>query len=313
MSIVYGVTMAISVMMLIGYLSLIRKKDIWLLAVFVAVTVVNVGYFMLSLSKSVEFALVANKIAYFGQVFLPMLILLTIFDICGIKYNKILPISLAVIGVLIFALVCTTGYLPWYYKEVSLGYADGASKLIKVYGPAHISYLIYLVLYFATMIGVIIYVAVKKKVVPKQTILLASVVFGNLALWFMEQMLDVNFEFLSVSYLLSELVLLGVYWMVQDLEKAIIQKRIAMGERVTSDEKLTILLTRLPKGESLTQREKEILVALLENKKRREIAEELNISENTVKTHTAHVYDKLNISGKEELNALTSAGGVKEE
>lgn len=312
MSIVYGVTMAISVMMLIGYLSLIRKKDIWLLAVFVAVTVVNVGYFMLSLSKSVEFALVANKIAYFGQVFLPMLILLTIFDICGIKYNKILPISLAVIGVLIFALVCTTGYLPWYYKEVSLGYADGASKLIKVYGPAHISYLIYLLLYFATMIGVIIYVAVKKKVVPKQTILLASVVFGNLALWFMEQMLDVNFEFLSVSYLLSELVLLGVYWMVQDLEKAIIQKRIAMGESVTSDEKLTILLTRLPKGESLTQREKEILVALLENKKRREIAEELNISENTVKTHTAHVYDKLNISGKEELNALTSAGGVKE-
>ena len=313
MSIVYGVTMAISVMMLIGYLSLIRKKDIWLLAVFVAVTVVNVGYFMLSLSKSVEFALVANKIAYFAQVFLPMLMLLTIFDICGIKYNKILPISLAVIGVLIFALVCTTGYLPWYYKEVSLGYADGASKLIKVYGPAHISYLIYLVLYFATMIGVIIYVAVKKKVVPKQTILLASVVFGNLALWFMEQMLDVNFEFLSVSYLLSELVLLGVYWMVQDLEKAIIQKRIAMGESVTSDEKLTILLTRLPKGESLTQREKEILVALLENKKRREIAEELNISENTVKTHTAHVYDKLSISGKEELNALTSAGGVKEE
>ena len=313
MSIVYGVTMAISVMMLIGYLSLIRKKDIWLLAVFVAVTVVNVGYFMLSLSKSVEFALVANKIAYFGQVFLPMFMLLTIFDICGIKYNKILPISLAVIGILVFALVCTTGYLPWYYKEVSLGYADGASKLIKVYGPAHISYLIYLVLYFATMIGVIIYVAVKKKVVPKQTILLASVVFGNLALWFMEQMLDVNFEFLSVSYLLSELVLLGVYWMVQDLEKAIIQKRIAMGENVTSDEKLTILLTRLPKGESLTQREKEILVALLEKKKRREIAEELNISENTVKTHTAHVYDKLSISGKEELNALTSAGGVKEE
>ena len=86
-----------------------------------------------------------------------------------------------------------------------------------------------------------------------------------------------------------------------------------MGENVTSDEKITILLTRLPKGESLTQREKEILVALLENKKRREIAEELNISENTVKTHTAHIYDKLSISGKEELNALTSSNSVKQE
>lgn len=304
MRIVYGVTMAISLMMLIGYVSIIRKKDKWLLAVFVAVTIVNAGYFMLSLAKSVEFALVANKIAYFGSVFLPMFMLLTIFDLNRIHYNKVLPISLAVIGVLIFALVCTSGYLPWYYKEVSLGYADGASKLIKVYGPAHITYLIYLVLYFATMIGGIIYSAVKKKTVSKHTILMAGVVFGNIAVWFMEQMIELNFEFLSISYLLSELVLLAIYWMVQDLEKSILQKRVAMGMDVTNEEKVALLLTRLPKGESLTQREKEILIALIENKKRREIAEELNISENTVKTHTAHVYDKLGVKGKDELSDI---------
>lgn len=304
MRIVYGVTMAISLMMLIGYVSIIRKKDKWLLAVFVAVTIVNAGYFMLSLAKSVEFALVANKIAYFGSVFLPMFMLLTIFDLNRIHYNKVLPISLAVIGVLIFALVCTSGYLPWYYKEVSLSYADGASKLIKVYGPAHITYLIYLVLYFATMIGGIIYSAVKKKTVSKHTILMAGVVFGNIAVWFMEQMIKLNFEFLSISYLLSELVLLSIYWMVQDLEKSILQKRVAMGLDVTNEDKVALLLTRLPKGESLTQREKEILIALIENKKRREIAEELNISENTVKTHTAHVYDKLGVKGKDELSDI---------
>ena len=312
MSVVYGITMAISLMMLIGYLSIIRKKDKWLLAVFIAVTIVNMGYFMLSLSKTVEFALVANKIAYFGSIFLPMFMLLTIFDLSNIRYNKVLPISLAVVGVLVFALVCTTGYLPWYYKEVSLGYADGASKLIKVYGPAHISYLIYLMLYFATMIGAIIYSAVKKKVVSKHTILMAIVVFGNIAVWFMEQMINLNFEFLSISYLLSELVLLAIYWMVQDLEKTILQKRVAMGDEITNDEKVALLLTRLPKGESLTQREKEILVALIENKKRREIAEQLNISENTVKTHTAHVYDKLGVSGKEELNEIFKPLEAKE-
>ena len=312
MSVVYGITMAISLMMLIGYLSIIRKKDKWLLAVFIAVTIVNMGYFMLSLSKTVEFALVANKIAYFGSIFLPMFMLLTIFDLSNIRYNKVLPISLAVVGVLIFALVCTTGYLPWYYKEVSLGYADGASKLIKVYGPAHISYLIYLTLYFATMIGAIIYSAVKKKVVSKHTILMAIVVFGNIAVWFMEQMINLNFEFLSISYLLSELVLLAIYWMVQDLEKTILQKRVAMGDEITNDEKVALLLTRLPKGESLTLREKEILVALIENKKRREIAEQLNISENTVKTHTAHVYDKLGVSGKEELNEIFKPLEAKE-
>ncbi len=304
MRIVYGITMAISLMMLIGYISIIRKKDKWLLAVFISVAIVNTGYFMLSLAKSVAFALVANKIAYFGSVFLPMFMLLTIFDLSRIRYNLALPISLAVIGVMVFALVCTSGYLPWYYKEVSLGFEDGASKLIKVYGPAHISYLIYLVLYFATMIGAIVYSAIKKKVVSKHTILMISVVFGNIAVWFMEQMIELNFEFLSISYLLSELVLLAIYWMVQDIEKNVLQKRVAMGVDVTIEEKVSLLLTRLPKGESLTQREKEILVALIENKKRREIAEELSISENTVKTHTAHVYDKLGVKGKDELSDI---------
>lgn len=312
MRIVYGITMAISLMMLIGYISIIRKKDKWLLAVFISVAIVNAGYFMLSLAKTVAFALVANKIAYFGSVFLPMFMLLTIFDLSRIRYNLALPISLAVIGVMVFALVCTSGYLPWYYKEVSLGFEDGASKLIKVYGPAHISYLIYLVLYFITMIGAIVYSAIKKKVVSKHAILMISVVFGNIAVWFMEQMLELNFEFLSISYLLSELVLLGIYWMVQDIEKNMLQKRVAMGVDVTIEEKVALLLTRLPKGESLTQREKEILVALIENKKRREIAEELSISENTVKTHTAHVYDKLGVKGKEELNEILKPTETKE-
>ena len=314
MRIVYGITMALSLMMLIGYLSLIRKKEKWLLLLFVSVAVVNVGYFMLSLASSVEFALVANKIAYFGSIFLPTCMLLTIFDLSNIKYNKILPISLAIIGALMFALICTTGYLPWYYKEVSLGYANGATELVKVYGPLHVSYLIYLVLYFATMIGAIVYGVIKKKASShKHSILMAIVVFGNIGVWGMEQAIDLNFEFLSVSYLMSELLLLGVYWMIQDLEKQILQKRILQGVDVTNEDKISLLLTRLPSGESLTARELEILGAILERKKRREIAEELNISENTVKTHTAHLYDKLNVSGRDELNELLRPGEVEEQ
>ena len=305
MRIVYGVTMALSIMMLIGYLSLIRKKEKWLVLMFVSVAIVNLGYFMLSLAPTVAFALVANKVAYLGQVFLPMAILLTILNLSHLKYNKVLPISLAVIALLIFALVFTTGYLPWYYESVSLVFEDGASKLVKDYGPAHVAYLLYLLLYFGTMIGVIIYVFIKRKKVPiKQAVLMAIVVFGNIAVWGMEQLIKVNFEFLAVSYLLSELLLLGIYWMMQDAERDILRKKMALGQNITNEDKLAILLTRIPDGESLTARETEILYALIAGKKRKEMADELNISENTVKTHVAHVYDKLGISSKDELNTL---------
>lgn len=259
---------------------------------------------MLAMSKSVEFALIANKIAYLGSVFLPMAILMNIFDISHLKYKKILPLSLAVLAFLMFGLICTTGYLPWYYKEATLVFESGASRLVKEYGPAHVSYLIYLVLYFVAMVAVIIYVFAKKRVSNKQSILLAMVVFGNIAVWGMEQFLDINFEFLSISYLLSELLFLGIQWLMQDVEKNILQRKVSAGEELSIDEQVSLLLSRLSEEESLTAREKEILCALLMNKKRKEMAKDFSVSENTIKTHVTHIYNKFGVAGKTELQDL---------
>jgi len=57
-------------------------------------------------------------------------------------------------------------------------------------------------------------------------------------------------------------------------------------------------------GETLASREREILERILENKKRRQIAEELFLSENTVKTYTRTLYAKLGVTCREELYAL---------
>ena len=51
----------------------------------------------------------------------------------------------------------------------------------------------------------------------------------------------------------------------------------------------------------LTRRETEVLCALLKNKKRKEIAEELFVTEHTVKKHTGNVFSKLGVSSREEL------------
>ena len=49
---------------------------------------------------------------------------------------------------------------------------------------------------------------------------------------------------------------------------------------------------------------REILELILKNKRRKEIANELCLSENTIKTYTRTLYSKLGVSSREELYAL---------
>lgn len=313
MSIIYAVLALVSLGLIIGYSVIVGKKEPWLLLLYVCVTIVNIGYFLISVSRSEAFAVLANDIAYLGSAFLSMSMFLTIIRLCGFKISKKLVVSLIAAGGVMFAIIATSGILPWYYKDVSLTFVDGAAKLEKDYGVLHPVYLVYIVGYFSAMVGCIFH-SIRKKVIASQkhAVLMAAIVFGNIAVWFVEKFIKGNFEFLSVSYLFSEIILLGVYWMMQDyvLLKSVTQTSeparpaaidVAM---MSTEEKVLKILSFLPSGVMLTAREREILEFVLRNKKRKEIAEELNLSENTIKTYMRTLYGKLCICSREELNAL---------
>ena len=65
MVIAYGIIFALSLLMLPLYFAFIHKNkaEKWLLGLFACMAVVNLGYLLTSLSKTVDFALWANKIA----------------------------------------------------------------------------------------------------------------------------------------------------------------------------------------------------------------------------------------------------------
>ena len=147
LSLVYAVTAALSLLLLIGYCCLIRKKDIWMLLLFASVFVVNAGYFCLSISRSIEEALLANRISYLGAVFLPLFMLLIIMEECRIKCTKLILAVLISISVTVFFIAATPGYGTLYYKDVTLIFVNGGAKLVKTYGPLHKVYYIYLALY----------------------------------------------------------------------------------------------------------------------------------------------------------------------
>jgi DNA-binding CsgD family transcriptional regulator len=68
--------------------------------------------------------------------------------------------------------------------------------------------------------------------------------------------------------------------------------------------KIGKVLACIKNGETVTSREREILELILDNKRRREIADIMHLSENTVKTYTRTLYAKLGVSKREELYAL---------
>ena len=314
MIITYAIMAIIATILLIGYFSIVRKKEPWLLLLYICVTAINIGYFLLSVSKTVEFAVFANDLAYFGSVFLSMSMLLTIIKLCGFKIDKRLVITLVLIGIAMFLIIITSGILPWYYKKVELIFVDGAAKLKKVYGVLHPLYLVYLVAYFAAMVVCIVQ-SIRKRMIASQrhAVLIATIVFGNILVWFVEKFIPWDFEFLSVSYIFSEIVLLGLYWMMQDyvlvsdIPIATPKEQIQLGVDILTmpmERKIEKIESNLLEGEKLSIREFEILQMILDGMKRKDIADKLHVSENTVKTHTRSLYRKLGISSRDELYAL---------
>ncbi len=336
-SVIYIATSILSVLLLLGYCTLIKKREPWFILLFSAVAVVNIGYLSISVSSTLNEALLSNRIAYLGSVFLPVSMLMTIIKTCKISVPKWTVSVIMLISAVVFLIAASPGYLDIYYKEISLIKVDGATVLQKVYGPLHSIYLYYLMAHFAAMLSVILYARIKKKIKSSsQAVLLLTAVFINLCVWLMEQFVDLDFEFLSVSYLASELFLLGISLLIQDitLQNAIVTKHhseISSNEASSapaatphsentvpdsptlSDEKS--LREKAEYLESvlytLTPTERQVYKLYLDGKKTKDVMAELHITENTLKFHNRNLYSKLGVATRKELVEVSKVLAAK--
>ncbi|MBQ3081216.1 MAG: hypothetical protein IJC49_02050, partial [Clostridia bacterium] len=140
LSSVYIITSAIALLVLLGYCFMAKKREIWYLLLFSSVLIVNAGYAWLSVSSTLGTALIANRVAYLGSVFLPFSMFMITLDTARIKYSRLVVATLLGISGIIFLIAASPGYLDIYYKEVHLSTVDGVSTLVKVYGPLHFIY-----------------------------------------------------------------------------------------------------------------------------------------------------------------------------
>lgn len=309
LTIVYGITTLLSLILLIGCFVLHKKKDPWMVLLFFSVLIVNSGYLWLSISQNLSQALNANRLAYLGSVFLPLAMWMIILRVTRLSYKKWLPQLLIGLGVVIFLIAASPGILDIYYQDVSFTRVDGISQLHKVYGPLHPLYLVYLLGYFAAIVTAIVRATLKKTIQSTAyATVLAIAVFVNIAVWLAEQFIDNGFEFLSVSYIISELFLMGLQLFMEETEKkkspeAPAPEPVPSPAQISED-RIALFTEGLSR---LTPKEKDIFDCYVAGLSTAQITEKLSIKENTLKFHNKNLYSKLGVSSRKQLLQIHNA------
>ena len=313
MTMVYGAVAVLSVLLLFGYLLWEKNKERNFIFLTGCVAIVNTGYFLLAAARSLPMAMFANAVSYFGAAYSMLAMLLIISEVCRMKKRKWLSWIFAGVSTAAFALAASGDWLGLYYTSVDITSIGGMTKLVKEYGPLHILYTVYLLSYVLIMVALIWYAAKKQRMSSfKYTMLLFVAVLLNIGVWAVEQCFDENFEFLSVSYIVTEVILL-LYGMLRDY--GIVQS----DGQVVSVQMLTQLNTRritpgaLPPGmedllrafaekvRTLSSAERRILDFYIEGHDTADIPDLAFISIHTVKKHNHSIYQKLGVASRDEL------------
>ena len=116
--------------------------------------------------------------------------------------------------------------------------------------------------------------------------------------------------FSSTSVLI---VILVIPWLLKSIQKSL-ETVVNTGSETDENSygDLDCLMQLLSPNDGLTEREKSVLELVLLGLTNKNIAEELYLSENTIKTHLRKIYSKFGVSGKKELIYISSRKRILE-
>ena len=313
LSVIYAAIAVLSLILFVGYCILIKERLSWFYLLFGSVAVVNTGYLALSLADSLQTAFMANRIAYLGSVFLPLAMLMIIMHTCRLECPTPVRVLLLIISIFVFLVAASPGILEIYYtNETSIKMVNGVAVLDKVYGPWHSLYMVYLIGYFTSMLCVIAYSSVKKKLhtVSHAIFLLVSVLI-NIAVWLAGQLVDMDFELLSISYIFTEIFLIILYMMIQEQSSTapeVVTVTVPSVTENTAEDTVSeedILHTFEQSIPLLTATERRVYDMYVAGKSTDEILSEMEITNNTLKYHNRNIYSKLGVSSRKQLIQLS--------
>lgn len=301
----------LSLLFVAFYFFIEKKRERKFMLLYSCVAIADIGYFLLSISGSLQFALFANRVAYFGSAYSVLMMLLIIIDVSHVQCARPAKAAFVAVCTAAFLLASTGGWLDIYYASVSLEVINGATKLVKVYAPLHILYPIYVVSFFITMVCFIVYAKLKGRIMStKYAVFLAAIVLGNIAVWGVEQIIDVDFEFLSISYIATEVLLLIMSVILREYDEMRSREASLLASSANETEEAAELPPNIEelfqsfssRVATLTPTERMVLQYYIEGCSIEEVASRAYISINTAKKHNTNLNRKLELRSREELS-----------
>ena len=167
----------------------------------VLVIITCLGYFFLSISRTLEEALFSQIITYVGCVFLPIFYFFLVLEICHFELSKFVKVILVLCQCCIYGMVCMIGRNELFYKSVEMYKYKGLVVLEKTYGPFHGVAIGSMYLYLLCSFGVVFYALIKKKSVDRiNAITMLVLMTIATSVYFLERILHLKYDVIPIAY-----------------------------------------------------------------------------------------------------------------
>ena len=190
-------------------LVLLTKRGSNMLEIMISccILISNVGYFILSCSRNVEEAVLANAISYVGGIFLPLIIVYILIDYSDSKVPAWFTILILFFNVVVFASILLTDRFPYYYSSVEF-ILGSPSVLIK--HPGLIYYVRYIML--AVEVGLAVFFTIltytgKKTASFKMMLSYAICLAGGFCVYVLGNVLNLKYSLIPFCYLMCSFML----------------------------------------------------------------------------------------------------------
>lgn len=179
------------------------------LLLFVAIMIINLGYFTISIAPSLIVAIRGNNLVYLGNVFTPLLLFLSVVRLCRRQIpHGLLIFLLLFAGVTLFFSFQIIEDIA-FYQNLWLEEKNGVSFLQKEYGPAHALFPVYLALCMVLSMWILVHSWRRQEDVSwKVMICLFFAALLSVGCYAGKRIFHTDIEWPAFGYLADELLIL---------------------------------------------------------------------------------------------------------